>query len=99
MRTNCWDAKRCGRQPGGNKAKELGICPAAIESRVDGINGGVNGGRACWAINKTLCDNKVQGSFSTKLKRCLQCEFYSTVWKEEGDNYLGTRKIFCLLGD
>jgi len=24
---NCWEFKKCGREPGGEKASELGICP------------------------------------------------------------------------
>jgi len=30
---NCWEFKKCGREPNGLKAIELGICPASIESR------------------------------------------------------------------
>jgi len=25
---NCWEFKKCGREPGGEKADRLGICPA-----------------------------------------------------------------------
>jgi len=25
---NCWEFKKCGRQPGGPKVAELGVCPA-----------------------------------------------------------------------
>jgi hypothetical protein len=45
-RTNCWQFKNCGREPGGKKASELGICPAASETRLNTINSGKNGGRA-----------------------------------------------------
>jgi hypothetical protein len=51
---NCWEFEKCGRQPGGIKVKELGVCPAATEKRAHGINGGINGGRACWAIAGTF---------------------------------------------
>ena len=27
MKLNCWEYKKCGRQPGGDRAKEMGICP------------------------------------------------------------------------
>jgi hypothetical protein len=40
---NWWEFKKCGREPGGAKAAELGICPSASETRVDGINNGKNG--------------------------------------------------------
>ncbi|MGE5174112.1 MAG: two-CW domain-containing protein, partial [Betaproteobacteria bacterium] len=26
---NCWEHKKCGRQPGGHKVAELGVCPSA----------------------------------------------------------------------
>jgi hypothetical protein len=90
---NCWEFKNCGRQPGGSKAAELGICPAATDARVNGVNGGRNGGRACWAVTGTLCGGKVQGSFATKLLNCQQCEFYQAVRAEEGSCYVTTRQV------
>jgi hypothetical protein len=81
---NCWEFKNCGRQPGGAKAGELGVCIAASEARANGANGGRNGGRACWAIAGTLCGGVVQGSFATKLANCQKCEFFATVTAEQG---------------
>lgn len=80
---NCWEYKKCGREPGGSKVAELGECSAATEKRVDGIHGGMNGGRACWVISGTLCGGKVQGTFAGKLSNCLACEFYKTVQNDE----------------
>jgi hypothetical protein len=80
---NCWEVKKCGREPNGVAVKELGICPVAVEARVDGTNGGFNGGRACWAITGTLCGGKVQGTFAAKLGDCRACEFYRQVHLEE----------------
>ncbi|MBF0300185.1 MAG: hypothetical protein HQK51_15795 [Oligoflexia bacterium] len=80
---NCWEKKQCERQPGGKKVNELGVCPAATCSKANGIHGGVNGGRSCWAITGTYCGGKVQGSFAAKLGNCLNCEFYKEVQKEE----------------
>lgn len=37
---NCWEANECGRQPGGVKVASLGVCPAASDTRLDGLNGG-----------------------------------------------------------
>lgn len=90
---NCWQFKKCGRQSKGEKVQELGICPAAIEDAADGINSGVKGGRACWALAGTLCGGKVQGTFASKLANCLQCEFYKLVLSEEGKSFLHSRKI------
>ena len=97
MRINCWEAKKCGRQPGGERSTELGVCPAAIEEKVHGLNGGTNGGRSCWAIKQTLCGNQVQGGFADKLSGCLQCEFYATVRSEEGVNFQTSKEILSML--
>ncbi len=83
MKTNCWEYKKCGREPGGIKVSELGICIAAKEVRVHGVHGGKNGGRCCWAIAGTLCGGKVQGTAALKLKNCMDCDFYKIVWGEE----------------
>lgn len=75
-RQNCWEFKKCGREAGGSKSAELGVCPAAAEYRVGGVNDGRNGGRGCWAIAGTLCGVQVQGTFASKLANCPDCEFY-----------------------
>ena len=84
--TNCWDFKKCGRQPGGAKAVELGICPAAKAEVVD-LNSGRRGGRVCWAIAGTLCGGKIQGTFAQKAANCILCEFYLLVRREEGSAF------------
>ncbi len=81
---NCWDFKRCGREPGGLNAEELGICPAATEEKLDGVHGGKNAGRACWVVAGTFCEGKAQGSFAKKYDTCGKCDFYQSVWQEEG---------------
>ena len=95
---NCWEFKNCGRQPGGGKASELGVCPAVSEHRVNGANGGINGGRVCWYIAGTLCGGKVQGTFATKLSNCRQCAFYELVIKEEGVGMAKGKDIFAMMG-
>ncbi|MCL7486720.1 MAG: hypothetical protein M8357_00915 [Desulfobulbaceae bacterium] len=97
MRLNCWEVKECGRQPGGHKSRELGVCPATTETKAHGLNGGVNGGRVCWVIDRTICHNQVQGTFTQKLKGCLQCDFYSAVRNEEGSNYLPSKEILAIV--
>ncbi|MFH1238746.1 MAG: hypothetical protein V1653_01375 [bacterium] len=82
---NCWEYKKCGREPGGEKTSELGVCPAAIELAADGIHGGKNGGRCCWVIAGTLCKGEIQGSFAKKfVQNCQKCDFYILVKREEG---------------
>ncbi len=92
-RINCWEYKRCGREPRGANVDELGICPASLETRVDGINSGINGGRVCWAIAGTFCMGKVQGTFALKVDTCLDCDFYHLVKKEERLDYKKTSEI------
>jgi hypothetical protein len=84
-RANCWEVKNCGRQPRGAKVGELGVCPAA-QVNVS-VNGGIHGGRVCWAIAGTLCGGKIQGTFAQKVANCNACEFYLSVRKEEGSNF------------
>ena len=97
MEVNCWEFKKCGKEFGGNKVDELGVCPAVKEKKVDGINNGKNAGRCCWAISGTLCDDKVQGTFSQKVLDCMVCDFYRMVMKEEGTNFTKPDKILELL--
>jgi hypothetical protein len=94
---NCWEFMRCGREPGGAKVAELGICPAATETRANGINMGKNGGRCCWALVGTLCGGQIQSSFAMKLNSCLKCEFYQLVVKEERTNLVRTKTIIAKL--
>ena len=84
---NCWEFLKCGRQPQGNMAEELGECPAALEERLDGTHGGVNAGRACWVVAGTLCGGTVQGAFAEKYKNCKECDFYRKVDEEEYPNF------------
>ena len=83
MKQNCWELKKCGREPGGAKAAEMGICPAATDASSTGLNGGKNGGRICWAVTGTFCGGKVQGTFAQKRLSCMTCEFFSKVQAEE----------------
>ena len=94
---NCWEVRKCGREPGGEKVHELGVCPAPLEERTDGINGGKNGGRACWAIAGTFCEGKMQGTLAKKLGDCLECDFFKEVVHEEGKNFEFAKNIFSRL--
>ena len=84
-RSDCWEFMQCGREPGGAKASDLGVCPAATDSSLNGLNKGHNGGRICWAIAGTLCGGKIQGQFATKFVNCVTCAFYNKVLNEETD--------------
>jgi hypothetical protein len=94
---NCWEYIRCGREPYGARVAELGVCPAAMERKADGFNGGKNAGRVCWAIANTLCGGKVQGSLVEKLTDCMECEFFKSVCEEEGFSFKGCHDVFLKL--
>ncbi len=96
---NCWEYKKCGREPEGDKTDELGVCAATTEIRTDGMNGGKNAGRTCWAVAGTLCDGVVQGTYAMKLGSCMKCEFYKLVLKEEAVGIRRGRDILDKLGD
>lgn len=84
---NCWELMNCGREPGGSKVAELGLCPATTDSSFDGLNGGKNGGRICWAVTGTFCGGKVQGTFAQKQVSCLICKFFIQAKAEEGTTF------------
>jgi hypothetical protein len=83
MKQNCWEYKRCGRQPGGDRAKDLGICPVTTYKELSGVHDGSNAGRACWVIAGSLCGGRIQGAYAQKLHNCWRCDFMNTVKQEE----------------
>lgn len=64
---NCWEAKKCGREEGGARVADLGVCPAYP-----------NHGKHCARIAGTLCGGVVQGTFAMKLSNCMKCDFYNS---------------------
>lgn len=85
---NCWENKKCGRETGGSKTAELGVCPAAINFSNNGKNGGKSAGRFCWKVAGTLCGGKVQGSFADKMSNCTACDFFKLVKQEQGAAFI-----------
>lgn len=78
----------CGREMGGQRVAEAGLCPAASAEEADGINCGKNAGRICWAVAGTVCDKGIQGEVAKKNNQsCLECDFYKAVEKEEGKDF------------
>jgi len=96
-RMNCWEFFACGRERGGSRENELGVCPAAGAVELNGINDGACGGRACWAIAGTLCGGKVQGKYAQKLGDCLKCDFHTFVRHQQREKYVKTRQILDVL--
>jgi hypothetical protein len=83
---NCWEYKKCGREPGGARA-DLGVCPSATERKLHGTHAGTNAGRACWVVAGTMCGGKAQGTFAKKYENCEKCDFYKKVVEEEGKQF------------
>jgi len=94
---NCWEFEKCGRQPGGEKIKDKGVCPVALEKKAHGIHEGANGGRVCWVIAGSFCGGKVQGTYADKINNCLVCKFYKKVRDEEGTEFQTLRRILEML--
>jgi hypothetical protein len=91
---NCWEVMNCGRQPGGGGVESLGLCPAATEARLDGLNQGKNGGRVCWGVPDTHCIERL----SAKFDQCLRCPFFQRVEREEDRHFVVMREILQRLG-
>ncbi|MFC1523211.1 two-CW domain-containing protein [Thermodesulfobacteriota bacterium] len=84
---NCWEFKKCGREPEGRMVHHLGVCSAAQETKLDGVHDGKNAGRSCWVVAGTFCGGKVQGLFAAKYDTCKECDFYKKVMEENFDNF------------
>ena len=89
-RLNCWEYRMCGRELGGAKEKQLGICPASTYIPLDGTHDGIAAGRACWVIAGTMCRDRVSGTFAQKLNDCRECDFYQIVEAQERDSFIHT---------
>ena len=94
---NCWEFKKCGRELGGKNAFALGVCPAVTDVMLDGVHDGISAGRACWVIDGTMCDGKVNGAFAQKYRSCAQCNFYAYVKAEEGEDLIPTLTLLKML--
>jgi hypothetical protein len=82
MNLNCWEYKRCGREPGGERVEELGICPTTVEWTMNGAHGGRNAGRVCWVVSGTFCDSLVVGTHAREINSCVHCDFFQKVQSE-----------------
>lgn len=93
---NCWDVTKCGHEPNGANALH-GVCPAATCRAAHGTHFGHNAGRACWAIDGTLCGFPRASMARDKMDACLRCTFYRQVRSEEGDAALSIADIRSLV--
>ncbi|HWR83715.1 MAG TPA: hypothetical protein VN285_10455 [Candidatus Deferrimicrobium sp.] len=84
QKLNCWQFKNCGREKGGLAATLYGECPVSTAMELDGLNGGIGGGRACWMVPAAVC--RQEKGRRGRGHPCLVCEFYQRVIFEEGSN-------------
>ncbi len=80
---NCWEFMKCGKEPGGSRTEESGVCPIASEASADSLNDGINGGRLCWVI-ADICNYKIKCSATHHNSSCFSCEFRYKVMADEG---------------
>jgi len=80
---NCWEFTKCGREPGGENSEQLGVCPATVEDKFNGINNGRNGGRFCWFVEETNCSRISNEAFIDRFELCQKCAFFLLVQKQE----------------
>ena len=85
---NCWDYQACGRG-----SAEGGSCPACVARKLDGVHGGINGGRACWVVTDTICEGSTSGSYERKINVCRKCAFYHRVAVEEGLDHISNAAL------
>lgn len=90
---NCWEYMKCGCEVNGKNTREIGVCPAATERRVNGTNDGTNAGRACWAIVGTKCSVKNHGNCAQNNGSCSDCVFFSYVRIQQGNTFCNTEQI------
>lgn len=90
-RRNCWEFKKCGREPNGDRVEDLGVCPAALPGEYDGLNNGKHRGRICWLVEGTICSQH-EVEFTERFSICLSCDFLSLVNEEEGRFFVLTER-------
>ena len=86
-RRNCWEIKECGREQGGHNAKKLGVCPAALTNKYDGINGGKYGGRVCWAVTGNF-NSEIQLENAKLLETCIDCNALKQIVRDEKQDFI-----------
>ena len=90
---NCWEFSRCRKEVHGQIADILSVCPVALESRLDGVHGGRNAGRACWVVPGTHCHGSVQSTPEEKRMACKHCGFYQAVKADEGADFIQREEV------
>ncbi|OIP29025.1 MAG: hypothetical protein AUK47_28490 [Deltaproteobacteria bacterium CG2_30_63_29] len=96
-RINCWEFTQCGAELGGPNSLENGPCPASTETRLNGVHGGKNGGRACWVVAGNQCAGLPCGTFAKTFSSCYECDFYHGVHTREWPDFTFARTLLTML--
>lgn len=75
---------KCGEGNGIYDAGHKSACPIANNKTANGLNGGVNGGRICWVIADSCCNEQIPCITNKRKDPCFSCEFRYKVMNEEG---------------
>lgn len=94
---NCWEFKCCRRQKRNRWQSREDWCPVFFETKLDGIHGGNNGGRACWIVLGTHCGSGIQSNYFYKFMVCRSCDFYLATREEEGNDFIPAHKLVKML--
>ncbi len=92
---NCWEFKKCGKEPNGIRASKLGVCHVATCKKSDGFLGGKNAGKACAYYCKVFAINgtETQGLslhkelFNKKNCSCENCDFHKILKDKHGEKF------------
>ena len=94
---NCFEFQQCGRESSDGFFGDEDTCPTSTKQCTNGVNDGVNGGRACWAIAGSFCGGEAACTFARQVKSCLDCDFYQMVRAEEGDKFVTGSELTDLI--
>ena len=72
---NCWEFKKCEREPDGKNSEKLCVCEASVENKFDGINHGNNAGRYCWKVKISEENQNEAAETLSAIMTCIECDF------------------------
>ena len=78
----CWEFKKCGREKGGSKEREMGVCPAWPDH-----------GYSCAGVTGTFCGGTVQETFAKKIGNCARCDYFKSAHYDRAAH--GTSPAHC----
>lgn len=85
--SNCWDVMKCGREHDSPTVNDQGECAASAAVKANGLHGGLNGGRVCWAIAGSFSGKQPSCTFVARMGGCESCTFYKMVRVMESSDY------------